>query len=79
VHTRCSAHRGLPPGREYHWRGETTARLDCAWFVFTAQESGVAVRPAVFYFRHRVDDNPAQLAKMRQVAGQVPGFVRDPR
>src|SRR5215469_7401293 len=36
------------------------------------------VRPAIFYFRHRVDDNPAELAKMRQVAEHVPGFVHDP-
>ena len=40
--------------------------------------TGVAVRPAIFYLRHRVDDNPAELAKMRQVAGHVPGFVHDP-
>jgi hypothetical protein len=69
---------GCLPAASTTGEKETTARLDCAGLVFTAQESGVAVRPAVFYFRHRVDDNPAQLAKMRQVAGQVPGFVRDP-
>jgi len=40
--------------------------------------TGVFVRPAIFYFRHRVDDNPAELAKMRQVAEHVPGFVHDP-
>ena len=40
--------------------------------------TGVFVRPAVFYFRHRVDDNSAELAKMRQVAEHVPGFVHDP-
>jgi hypothetical protein len=69
---------GCLPAASTTGEKETTARLDCAGLVFTAQESGVAVRPAVFYFRHRVDDNPAELAKMRQVAGQVPGFVRDP-
>ncbi len=41
--------------------------------------TGVAMRPAVFYFRHRVDDHPAELAKMRKLAEQVPGFVHDPR
>ena len=40
--------------------------------------AGVVVRPAVFYFRHRVDDNPAELTKMHQVAEHVPGFVHDP-
>lgn len=40
--------------------------------------TGVSLRPAIFYFTHPVRDNPAELAKMRALAAQVPGFVHDP-
>lgn len=40
--------------------------------------TGVSMRPAVFYFMTRIEDDPAELAKMVEVEGSVPGFVRDP-
>ena len=40
--------------------------------------SGVSLRPAVFYFRHRVEDHAAEFEKIRQVEQHVPGFIHDP-
>ncbi|MCH9732406.1 MAG: FAD-binding oxidoreductase [Actinomycetia bacterium] len=40
--------------------------------------TGVSLRPAVFYFRHLVEDSPGELEKMRQVEQHVPGFIHDP-
>ncbi len=40
--------------------------------------TGVSLRPAVFYFRHRVEEHPAELEKMRQVEQRLPGFLHDP-
>ncbi len=40
--------------------------------------TGVSLRPAVFYFRHGVEEDPAELDKMRQLEQLVPGFVHDP-
>lgn len=40
--------------------------------------TGVSLRPAVFYFTGPVVENPAELAKMTQLEGRVPGFVHDP-
>ncbi|MCH9728550.1 MAG: FAD-binding oxidoreductase [Actinomycetia bacterium] len=40
--------------------------------------TGVSLRPAVFYFRQRVEDNPGELEKMRKVEQRVPGFLHDP-
>lgn len=40
--------------------------------------TGVFLRPAVFYFRRPVADNPAELAKMHELQAHVPGFVHDP-
>ncbi|MCH9701001.1 MAG: FAD-binding oxidoreductase [Actinomycetia bacterium] len=40
--------------------------------------SGVSLRPAVFYFRHRVDDHPGELEKMLQIEQHLPGFIHDP-
>jgi D-amino-acid oxidase len=42
-----------------------------------SQETGVFLRPAVFYFRYPVADRPAELAKMREIARHVPGFAHD--
>lgn len=39
--------------------------------------AGVSLRPAVFYFRHRVTDHTGEHDKMRQLQMQVPGFVHD--
>lgn len=40
--------------------------------------AGVSLRPAVFYFCHRVEDHPAELHKMRQLEQRLPGFLYDP-
>lgn len=37
--------------------------------------TGVFLRPANFYFRHPVADDPAELTKMNELAGHVLGFV----
>ncbi|MHA7277998.1 FAD-dependent oxidoreductase [Arthrobacter sp. Hz1] len=42
------------------------------------QETGVFIRPAVFYFRYPIASRPAELAKMHDIARNVPGFVHDP-
>lgn len=39
--------------------------------------TGVSLRPAIFYFTQPVHDDPAEEAKMRALAAQVPGFVHD--
>ncbi|MCH9728504.1 MAG: FAD-binding oxidoreductase [Actinomycetia bacterium] len=39
--------------------------------------TGVSLRPAVFYFGHRVEDYPDELEKMRQIEQHLPGFVHD--
>ncbi|MET9065184.1 FAD-dependent oxidoreductase [Streptosporangium sandarakinum] len=43
-----------------------------------AKVPGVAMRRSNFYFRHRVEENPHDLHKMRELAGKVRGFLRDP-
>lgn len=37
--------------------------------------TGVFLRPANFYFRRPVEDDPAELTKMKELAGHVRGFV----
>jgi len=39
--------------------------------------TGVFVRPAVFYFRRLVEDNPIEHRKMRELQDRVRGFRRD--
>ena len=39
--------------------------------------TGVCLRPAVFYFRHRVEEHPGEWDKMRQIEQHVPGFIHD--
>lgn len=39
--------------------------------------TGVSLRPAVFYFRHLIEEDPAELAKMLEVQQHLPGFVHD--
>jgi D-amino-acid oxidase len=39
--------------------------------------TGVFLRPANFYFRQPVDDDPAELTKMQELAGNVLGFVHN--
>jgi D-amino-acid oxidase len=41
-------------------------------------ETGVFVRPVVFYFRTPVRDRPADLRKMNELSGEVRDFVHDP-
>ncbi|MEE6179329.1 FAD-dependent oxidoreductase [Mycobacterium sp. 050134] len=40
--------------------------------------TGVSLRPAVFYFSHLIEEDPAEHAKMLAVEQCVPGFVHDP-
>jgi D-amino-acid oxidase len=40
--------------------------------------TGVHLRPAVFYFRRPVEENPVEHRKMRELRHQVRGFRRDP-
>ncbi|MGB0971642.1 MAG: FAD-dependent oxidoreductase, partial [Mycobacterium sp.] len=39
--------------------------------------TGVSLRPAVFYFRQRIEEHPGELDKMRQIEQHVPGFIHD--
>lgn len=39
--------------------------------------TGVSLRPAVFYFPHPIEEDPAELAKMAEVEEFVPGFIHD--
>ncbi len=41
-------------------------------------DSGVSLRPAVFYFRRRLEDHVGEFEKMQQVQQHVPGFIHDP-
>ncbi len=40
--------------------------------------TGVSLRPAVFYFRRPIAQDPAELTKMAELERHVPGFVHDP-
>ncbi|EPQ47922.1 D-amino-acid oxidase [Mycobacterium sp. 012931] len=40
--------------------------------------TGVGLRPAVYYFGRRIEDDPIEFAKMSEVKRFVPGFVHDP-
>ncbi|MEA2672491.1 MAG: hypothetical protein QOG45_2711 [Chloroflexota bacterium] len=41
------------------------------------RQTGVFMRTANFYFRHRLEDRPRELRKMWELAPRVRGFVRD--
>ncbi len=41
-------------------------------------QTGVFVRPSVFYFRHPVEENAKDLHKMNELRDRVQGFVHDP-
>lgn len=44
----------------------------------TQSRTGVRMMPAVFYFRYRVEDTPAELKKMEETKPHVKGFVHTP-
>jgi D-amino-acid oxidase len=52
----------------------TSYKRFCALAVVPAR-TGVFLKPANFYFRQPVDDDPAELTKMRELADNVLGFV----
>lgn len=68
-------------------RSQTVSDRAAAWamrsyvrFGHLAADPGtrITVRPAVFYFSSRIEDDPAEHAKMVAIQRFVSGFVRDP-
>lgn len=77
-----------PPAVCGHHQDERSLERSKAWcmtsydiFFELAEraETGVFVRPAVFYFREPVEEHPRELRKMNELSIRVKGFVRDRR
>ncbi|TWP49473.1 FAD-binding oxidoreductase [Lentzea tibetensis] len=76
-----------PPAVCGHHRDEVSVDRSKAWCLTSYQRfqrlaedahSGVHVRPAIFYFRGPIEDNPVEHRKMLELATHVSGFRRDP-
>lgn len=75
-----------PPAVCGHHRDEVSVERSKAWCMTSYQRfqrlaedvhSGVHVRPANFYFRSPIEDNPLELRKMHELARHVHDFQRD--
>ena len=75
-----------PPAVCGHHQDERSLERSKSWcmtsyetFFELAQrdDTGVFVRPAVFYFRHPVEDDPKDFRKMSELQDRVRGFVHD--
>lgn len=77
-----------PPAVCGHHRDEDSLERAKAWCMTTYEmfrrlarnaHTGVHMRTAAFYFRQRVDENPVEYRKMRELESHVLGFHRDSR
>jgi D-amino-acid oxidase len=75
-----------PPAVCGHHRDQTSLARSKDWSMTSYeifddlardQQTGVAMRTANFYFRHRLEERPRELRKMWELASRVRGFVRD--
>lgn len=57
----------------------TMASHDVFYQLARDEDTGVFIRPAVFYFHHPLEENPRELDKMNELASRVRGFRRDAR
>jgi len=76
-----------PPAVCGHHRDEVSIQRSKSWCVTSYERfsrlaenerTGVHLRPAVFYFRRPVEEDPFQLAKMHETSQHVRGFWHDP-
>jgi len=76
-----------PPAVCGHHRDEASIQRSKSWCVSSYERfsrlaenerTGVHLRPAVFYFRRPVEEDPVQLAKMHETSQHVRGFWHDP-
>ena len=75
-----------PPAVCGHHRDEDSVERAKSWCMNSYRmfhrlagdgQTGVHLRPAVFYFRRPVEENPIELRKMRELQQNVRGFRRD--
>jgi D-amino-acid oxidase len=75
-----------PPAVCGHHRDQTSLARSKDWSMVSYeifddlardQRTGVSMRTANFYFRHRLEERPRELRKMWELASRVRGFVRD--
>ena len=76
-----------PPAVCGHREDERSPERSKRWCMTSYEEffhlarvpgTGVFVRPAVFYFREPLEQNPRELRKMNELRRQVLGFAHDP-
>ncbi|MEA2618039.1 MAG: hypothetical protein QOE72_3822 [Chloroflexota bacterium] len=75
-----------PPAVCGHHRDQTSLARSKDWCMVSYEifddlardrQTGVFMRTANFYFRHRLEERPRQLRKMWELSSRVRGFVRD--